>query len=864
MNPRYTAAMSLARLFLPRPEGTSARSRRVPRHRGFARTGVRLAVLAACLLSAANARAFDFEWLGHIEDEAEKLSSDDVQTRRTAVDTLGRFDILYTRPHLMRALGDEDARVRQGAAHILAKHGVADAEPVIIEWLESADTETRTGAAAILASYNTPRAVAALVRSLGDPESRVRQRAAQALGTIGTREVVVPLIGRLEDNESRVRQTAIEQLARLGDARAVIPLVGAFNDSNEKVRLAAIEAVGLLGDKSAVPSLLRLLDDRTETVKSAAVTALGNLGVVAATDTLIAELGRGSQGYNSRVAYALGQLAGAAAAGPDRDPAAANRAVRALVAALAVKHTRTAASEALRNAGAVSVPALVAHLDGEIDGDLDAAVTLLRDIGDTRATPALVLELERGRLPATLVLEALERCGDERALIPILGLLSSTDDALRLRAMTSLRSVIEDARAAELILGLVDDRNLEIRVLAVEYLGLMRAPTAVAKLIELTEPGIEPRLRLAAVDALGEIADPQAAGALLRILEQGPEELYRAAANALIYIGDVGTVERLSVLARDAQSGARSHAIRALGGVLRDRTHPAANQLLRELAVRAPRSTSLAAVDALGAIGDKAAAPVLIELLQSDHHHRRAAARALGNLGDNKAVPALLAALGARDDRVSAEAAWALAKLADASAAEALLSATRRRGWATAVNAAAALAAVAGPEHARELMALLGHRRRFVRLNAATGLGRVFAGQTGNMPADVREALVLRLADDTSPLVRAAVIRALARIGGSADAIAAAETQDSDERVRRAAAAARAAPFMPPARSDWRSFHVVDPSSADTPVRQEPYFLVAADGVATAYHTDARGIITEERFPPGEYVLAPHAQAANY
>ena len=285
----------------------------------------------------------------------------------------------------------------------------------------------------------------ALIRSLGDPDDRVRQRAAAALGAVGTPQVVVPLIGRLEDDKSDVRRAAILQLQKLGDRRAVIPLVRAFGDPNLGVRKAAIAAVGHLDDPAAIPALLRLLRDSVEDVRLAAIASLGNLQALGATDELIEELDRGRDAYAKRVAFALGQIAqkagieseAPASGNSDHKAEAASRAVRALVEALARRDLRDAASEALRQAGSIAVPALVGNLKGELSGDLTRAVELLRDIGDPRATPALVTELDRGRISRLLVLDALEKSGDQRALIPILGLLSSADDEVRLRAMSA-------------------------------------------------------------------------------------------------------------------------------------------------------------------------------------------------------------------------------------------------------------------------------------------------------------------------------------------------------------------------------------------------------------------------------------------
>ncbi len=329
------------------------------------------------------------------------------------------------------------------------------------------------------------------------------------------------------------------------------------------------------------------------------------------TDALIAELtsGANSQVYRNKVVYALGQIARVAGASTSADPQAAQRAIHALVRSLGKSNASTAATEALRNTGAIAVPALVAHLDGKLEGDTLLAVSLLGDIGDARATPTLVAELDRGRIPYTNVLEALKRCGDQRALMPILNLLSTRDNDLRLQAMTALRAVITDDRAADALLALVADSNLDIRVLAIEYLGLMRATSAVPALMDSSKPGEERRVRIAAIDALGEIGDARATPLLMSILERGPAELTSAAANALIYVADPAAIERLTSVARARDASHREHAVRALGGILRDTPSDAVRELLQQLARTATRPVALAAIEALGSMGDVKAVP---------------------------------------------------------------------------------------------------------------------------------------------------------------------------------------------------------------------------------------------------------------
>ena len=58
--------------------------------------------------------------------------------------------------------------------------------------------------------------------------------------------------------------------------------------------------------------------------------------------------------------------------------------------------------------------------------------------------------------------------------------------------------------------------------------------------------------------------------------------------------------------------------------------------------------------------------------------------------------------------------------------------------------------------------------------------------------------------------------------------------------------------------------NVVDPTSDDSIVAQEPYFIVGADGVATAFYSDVLGQATEEQFPPGDEIHGPMTAETEY
>ncbi|HTJ46126.1 MAG TPA: HEAT repeat domain-containing protein [Kofleriaceae bacterium] len=834
------------------------------------------AAFAALLLQSAPARAWSFDWIGRVEVDAENLQSDDPKERLDAVTALANYDVAYTAPYLLKALDDDDASVRLEAGRVLGRGGARAAAPRITEWLGDASAQTRMAAADILGDLGGDEATAALVRTLGDPDAGVRLRAVAGLGKIGAHgeiSVVVPLISRLEDEKADVRRMAVEQLEALRDKRAVIPLVALFGDSSLEVRKAAVRAVGQLGDRTAVPALLRLINDSSEEVRTLAVGALGNLGAIDAVDTLVELLGSGSDPFRAKVAFALGQIAKQPDAG-----AAGDAAVTALVKALASPSLRTAAREALAVARTSAVPALVASLEGRIEGDPTTAVELLKDAADARATDALVAELDRGRVAQSLVLEALGATGDPRALLPVLGLLGSNDAQVRLAAMTALRPLLgQDPRAADVLIERLADDDLEVRILAAEYLGLLRSSRAVERLASLSTPGNPPRLRHAAIDSLGVIGDPRAATALVAVLRDGPADLHRAAADALSYLAAPSTADALYALAAADRGPTRYHVVRALGSVLRARPDDRARTLFADLAADAPTPVALAAIAGLAAMGDQRDVPMLVEIARAGApDRRRAAVWALGELhaSDAASIAAIDEALGAKDDRLAGDAAWALGEIASAGGAgqaavasadsqARLAFAIKHGGWAAAADACAALARTAEAGKlavdARVLGALelaIHHQSRVVRLDAARALAAAAASG-----AKLSDATILGLAaaaSDGSASLRAAAARALRTLDAAKVALPSAAkaalarlAQDSDPKV---VLAATKPPTSAP-RNEWRSFYVVDPDADDSPVRQEPYFVVGADGLGWATYTDARGELTSEHFPTGDAVV---------
>ena len=845
------------------PPRSAAYTRRVL-HRCAAFALATAAVLAAVHATPARAEPRGFTWAGRVELEGAPLFDPDAdaEDRRAAVAALGPYDPELTRRFVLHALDDDDESVRIDAARVAARGQMVEAVPKLIEWLADPDRVIRKEASEALGSIADSAGTSALVRTLGDLDPDVRLGAVNALAKIGQRgdrSVLVPLISRVSDEKTEVRRAAIEALRGIGDRRAVVAVVAAFADGNLEVRKAAVVTAGKLGDPAAITALGRMLDDPQPDVRNLAVAALGDLGAADATDDLI-RLVRAGGDSAAPAAYALGQIAAATTEADTRD-----RAVRALVAGLVDPSARPVLQEALRRAGAAAVPALVAHLDGRLPGDPGAAVDLLAELGDARATDALIAELDRKRLAVGRVVAALARTRDPRALVPVLGLIADSDAGVRTVAMTALGPLVgDDRRAVDALIERLGDEAEDVQVLACGYLARLRARAAGPALVALTAAPRSPRLRHAAIDALGAVGYTEAAPSLIAALGDPDPVLARAAADALAYLADPATADRLGAIAREP-GASQAAVLRAWGAALRDRPSRTARTALVELAETAPTAPALAAIAALAAMGDRDARPALAALVADATPERlRAAAWALGELADERApaavTAALVRALDAKDDRVAGAAAWALRAQPTEDAAAALRRLARHGGWAGSANATAALARIGGADALGDLAALLAHTSPLVRGNAAWALGE--RARAATLPDAAVATLIRTLTDDPSPWVRGHATRALWLRPGTA-ATAALAVAARDDRSPTVRAAAAAAPITATASDEWRLFDVVEPDD-DRPVREEAYFVVlGAAGPAWATFTDRRGVIAAEHVPGDVSEPRPAGAAAD-
>ncbi|HYW73703.1 MAG TPA: HEAT repeat domain-containing protein [Pyrinomonadaceae bacterium] len=201
------------------------------------------------------------------------------------------------------------------------------------------------------------------------------------------------------------------------------------------------------------------------------------------------------------------------------------------------------------------------------------------------------------RRDALMKLAAMRHIAASRAALPAL---SDADPIVRVTAVHAIEA-LPPADASAALTPLLGDKQELVRREAAHALGATRSPAAVQPLIELLNTDKEAAVRAAAAMALGQVGNEAAVVPLANVL-----------------------------------SG---------GGANKKKSKTGTNEFVMSAAARS-----------LGKIHSRAGVPVLIETLNNDANPievRRAAAEALGAIGDPTATPALTTASESSDPYLS-------------------------------------------------------------------------------------------------------------------------------------------------------------------------------------------------------------------
>jgi len=240
--------------------------------------------------------------------------------------------------------------------------------------------------------------------------------------------------------------------------------------------------------------------------------------------------------------------------------------------------------------------------------------------------------------------------------------------------------------------------------------------------------------------------------------------------HAILALGAVGSAAKVAVPAliqilHDDQMGRNCRRLAARSLAMIDPTSPLIVQaLIQEL-----NGDDLpdAAIEALGAAGDKAkaAVPILIVIAaENSHNLRTSAITTLGNIGREArdCIPLLLKHLLEKDGRYSEAAADALGRIGPESedVIPGLIRALRKSPYETTVAAAHALARIGLPASSARPILLECLKSEFVEVRAASALALGRLGPDRNVIASLKGAL-----NDDNDGVRTNSALSLLRLG---------------------------------------------------------------------------------------------------
>jgi len=569
------------------------------------------------------------------------LNDEDVEVRRSAVESLrGKSGEIY-RHMLLRAMEDAAWRVRNTAMEILTEeHPVEEYIGGLIRLLYLDDNAgARNSAIKALIQLNR-KATPFLIEAFKTPNRDVRKFIIDVLGEYEDERSLPLMLDALRDDDENVRATSIEHIGKVRESSVVDALIVILESDDLWTAYPAADALGRIGDKRAIPALVEALNKKTLT--GPAIKAISNIADPVTLQFIVPFLENPSKALQEEAILGIERFY--------------HKGVREEVISGAIK---------------------------SILGDR-VSESLIGHIWSPKADV---------RISAILILGLMK---EERALIPLLEI--SEDERFREDVRRAL--VFIGKGRPESLLGLFDTDNIYQRRFLCEITGIIASPVYYETLEKLLADG-DGHIRSFAAAAISKLGNLKAVEPLKKLLTDPYEDVQEAAVNALYNLRDGISVpvlldmldepdprQRRNVALLIGKIGA-TEAVRALGFVLKDvqvsvrksvitafshlKTKDSIKFLILALTDEDPEVRVLAALS-LGSIGGEGIFEALSLLLSdSDYTVRVAVAKSLGMLKDVRAVKPLIKVLADENGFVVTTAIESLGKMGGNEARDALL-----------------------------------------------------------------------------------------------------------------------------------------------------------------------------------------------
>jgi len=597
------------------------------------------------------------------------------------------------------------------------------------------DPEIKKRIAEVLGETGDPSATAHLIHSLNnitlDPELRLV--IILALDKMGDKKAESVLISSLKDGNVNIRKAAISALKKISDTSTVEALLDFLRGEKWELSGTAQEALLEIVDSNSTCVLIKALEDRQ--VCRYAAWALGNTGDTKAVDALIPLLEETDGFIRESAVIALGKL-------NDK------RAIKELISKLKDKelYVRKAAIDALALFNEPeAAEAFIKLINEPVEGELCARIArILGNTGDPRAIPPLIKAYKEWK----------DMClsnfiYDKRKVKKIFHIIEEALNKLVPYAEDEMKARYALARndwkkvrsfGALSVLPLLEEcisENRKIEKYIDKILKYIFSPFDTGKkppeeLTAFADTAVTQLLRALSdkrfyiiywkikelLQKMGKYALPP----LLEALKSDDRSLRDVATEAFTTIGESG-VEHLITTLELGNKDVKKASVTALGDI-GDRR---AADILIPLLEDNDAEVKEAAVVALGKIGDERAVKPLIRSLNFDENPgvRGKSARALAKIGDFLAVDHLIAALGDKDKEVRKDAVTALGIIGHEKALNQLITALKDSDEDLRKICAWSLGKFKDKRAIKPLTELLKDRCSEVREKAAISLGKI-------------------------------------------------------------------------------------------------------------------------------------------
>lgn len=468
---------------------------------------------------------------------------------------------------LLEQLDAEDLETRKAAVLTLGRLGHAEIVPSLMHLLEG-ESELAIAVAGALAQIGDRSSFETLLELLGHPDLAVRLAAIAALNSLGHPAMPERMAALLSNPNPLVRESAVKIAGYFAFPGCIDRLLASTLDPEEKVRRAAIENLPYIeNDPGVLEILIRSLVNETPPVRAAAARALGELE----TQDFLPELLAALQDEEPWVRYYAVKAIGKLKLHQWGNAASKQNMQKAFDTLSQLAQTDTA----------YQVKAIAADALGKVGGV--NAIPILASLAQ--------LEDEEGDV-ARSAIAALGEIDDSSAVAPLLTALNSTNSERRLDAIRAFRVRGGSEAGVSLQWMAAADPEPDVVEAAIESLSRMATQESIYSLLELT---INPRNRDACINAL---ATRGGLGFFPGELSYSDYEYIQAIARGLSHVHAEIRYATVEVLTR--------------------LKHPLASELLVSALEDPDLSVRLAAVNALGLIGNRSCEEKLILMSHAD------------------------------------------------------------------------------------------------------------------------------------------------------------------------------------------------------------------------------------------------------